>query len=222
MPPLITLVLARNEAGRDLPDVLARAATFSDQILLLDDRSTDGTADLARKHGAEVRRRAGPAAWGAEAPARAELWNWGCEVVRDGWLLVCDADMLLVGDPRPLTQSWSVNTWSWVLYDLWNETEARADEFWRGHEFPRPWMVCPNRVPEGWEATWPARGIHCGHLPSNWPMVAGIVGPEDLYWQHRAYVTPARRKAKFEQYQSQFHQMSEPEIQHARSICALD
>ncbi len=221
-PPIITAILARNEAGRDLPDVLARAATYSDQILLLDDRSTDGTADLARKYGAEVKRRAGLPAWGTEAPARAELWDWAAEVAKDGWILICDADMLLEGDPRPLAASWAVNAWAWVLYDLWSETEAREDEFWVGHMIPRPWMVAPTRVPAGWSPEWPERGIHCGHIPSNYPIVAGSVGPDTLYWKHRAYVTPGRRKAKWEQYQSQFHQMSEPERLHAASICALD
>ena len=219
---IVTAILARNEAGRDLPDVLARAATYSDQILLLDDRSTDSTPEIARKHGAEVRRRAGPAAWGAEAPARAELWDWAVEVAKDGWILINDADMLLEGDPRPLTGSWSVNTWSWVLYDLWSDTAAREDEYWVGHLVPRPWMVCPSRVPEGWVPEWPDRGIHCGHLPLNWPMVSGVVRPEDVYWRHHAYITPSRRRAKWEQYQSQFHQMSPTEQAHARSILALD
>ena len=100
---LVTALLAKNEAGKYLERVLRRCHEFSDEVLVLDDGSTDETVAIARKLGCGVKLRQETGMWGNEAPARAELWDWGAEVAGDGWLLICDADMLLVGDPRPLT-----------------------------------------------------------------------------------------------------------------------
>jgi hypothetical protein len=220
---ILSAILARNEAGRDLKAVLANARQWADRILLLDDHSTDTTAKIARKAGAEVVTRGESGAmWGKEASARAELWQLATDRVGTGWAIVQDADMLLVGDPRPLTQTWLYNTWSWVLYDCWSETEYRSDQFWRGHEFPRAWMFCPSRVPEGWVPQWPERGVHCGHAPANWPSQSGVVGADVVSWRHRAYIDPERRQAKLRQYESVLDQLSPFEASHARSICDTD
>jgi hypothetical protein len=220
---ILSAILARNEAGRDLKAVLANARQWADHILLLDDCSTDSTAKIARKAGAEVVCRSDTdKAWGKESPARAQLWDLASERVGNGWIVVQDADMLLVGDPKPLTMTWLYNAWGWVLYDCWNDKEYRSDQFWRGHEFPRAWMFCPSRVPEGWTPQWPERGVHCGHCPGNFPLQSGAVSPDVLSWRHLAYSTPERRQAKFRQYESVAGQLSDFEIEHARSITDLD
>lgn len=223
MGNLISLMLVKNEADKDLRMVIESASKWADQILVLDDNSTDGSYDLAKSLGCVVRRRHNrKSAWGNESPARAELWNWGATVVKDGWQIINDADQLLIGDPRPLTKSWVVNAWCFVLYDLWGTDVYREDPFWQAHWHPRPWMFCPSRVPEGWVATWPQRGIHCGHMPQNWPLVAGVVDPDVLRWYHGAYSDPVRRRAKFAQYHGQSHQMSDHERRHAASILDFD
>lgn len=200
--------------------MLARCRQFSDHLLVLDDQSTDDTAEIATHYGAVVRSRQGGLAWGEESPARKELWEFACEyaVGQDDWILICDADMELHGDPRPLCESTEVNAWSWVLYDLWDsETTYRSDQFWRGHEFPRVWMVAPNRVPEGWRADWGNRGIHCGHFPPNLPLLAGNA-PFNLYWLHFGWQKREHRLLKAAQYASVSHQLSPFEQAHAASI----
>lgn len=223
MQRLYSAVLARNEAGegRHLRRILKRCNEFSDATLLLDDRSTDETANVARRMGARVRVRNGETAWGNESPARAELWDWAashCQTMHD-WVLFADADMEMVGDPRDLIQTRECNSIAFVLYDMWSSTEYRADEYWRGHEFPRIWLVAPKRVPEGWAPLWTSRGIHCGHLPANWPSVT-MIAPPSYHWLHWAYSTPELRQQKYLKYQSQFQQMTEHEIAHAESILA--
>lgn len=218
--------MARNEAGPDrfLRRVLSRCQEFSDLIVVLDDASADATPDICREMGARVHTRATASvpAWGTEASARAELWAWASEYATDAddWVLICDADQVLVGNPRDLMRSVEVNTWSFVLYDLWSEQEYREDEFWRGHLVPRPWMFAVNRVPQGWQPLWPSRGVHPGHCPVNWPMVAGIAPPDRYHWLHYAYSTPELREQKAKQYQAIAHQLSPFEQAHANSILA--
>lgn len=222
-PRLVTAVLARNEAGPDryLTRVLERCQQFSDAVVVLDDRSTDGTAKLCRDAGCEVKVRSAldARAWGNEAAARSELWGLACGRApgRDDWILFCDADMELRGDVRGLTLTRELNAWAFPLYDLWSDTVYRSDQYWRGHETPRVWMVAPNRVPRGWAPTWNARGVHCGHIPENFPVMAAVA-PPDCYWLHWAYAKPEHRQAKYEQYVAQGHQLSPAERAHVESI----
>lgn len=213
---IVAALLCKNEAAKDLKLVLDRLTQTSDQILVLDDQSTDDSVAVARGCGATVRVRGGEAMWGREAPARAELWDWGSEVAKDGWLLIADCDMLLEGDPRPYSQSEFVNTWSFILYDMWGPNVYRADGYWRGHRTPRPWLFRPSGVPDGWMPQWPDRGIHPGHLPMNWPGIGGWA--QDLAWRHLAYSTPERRLQKHAQYLSQSAHLSPDELAHAASI----
>jgi glycosyltransferase involved in cell wall biosynthesis len=77
MAILVSAILAKNEAARYLPQVLLRCNEFSDRVLVLDDRSTDETAEVAHTAGALVRQRSilKDPAWGKESPARIELWK---------------------------------------------------------------------------------------------------------------------------------------------------
>lgn len=211
---LVTALLVKDEADRYLEPVLRRCHEFSQEVLVLDDGSKDNSVALARRLGCGVRRRGGDPMWGQESQARAELWDWGAKVAGDGWLLICDADMYLHGDPRPLTLTTQHNAWSWVLYDCWNDPRYfRMDGYWQGHLYPRPWLFKPSACPT---PVWPERGIHCGHAPQNFPLDAGHA--VDAYWSHLGYIKPADRMAKHRQYLAQAHQLSPFERAHAESV----
>lgn len=223
MPPLITALLVKDERARYLERVLRRCLEFSDHVLVLDDGSSDGSPDLARDLGCRVGIRTGETMWGAEAPARAELWQWGAEVAGErGWLLIADADQILHGDPRPLLQTTQHNAWAFPLYDCWNsETTFRADDFWQGYQVARPWLFKPSALRE--PPAWPARGLHTGHCPANYPLHCGIadssiLSSSSLYWSHLAYVTPEHRREKYERYMSRADQLGPFELAHAKSI----
>lgn len=221
MTKLVAAFLARNEAGgsRYLRRCLQNAKQWADKIVVLDDRSSDQTAQVCRDEGAEVTTRTSlEHAWGREADARKELWELAARAAEDGWILFQDCDMELSADPRPLCETDSLNTWAWSLVDLWNsEDQHRVDGYWQGSKIGRPWLVCPSRVPTGWIAEWPIRGIHCGHLPSNWPARAGHA-PKEFFWRHLAYLTREHRLAKHGQYIAQSGQLTEWERAHADSI----
>lgn len=217
---LVTAMLARNEADRYLSRVLQRCREFSDAVLLLDDRSVDATAKVAKEAGATVRGRSilYEPAWGHEAQARRELWDWACEEAGDGWVLFCDGDMLLRGDPRPLCHSWDVNAWAFILYDLWDsETTYRSDGFWQGHRSPRPWLIRPGASWRDYGASW-QRGIHTGHIAPSFPLQVTVAPPNEYYWLHLAYCKKPHRQVKWQQYHAVESQLTEFERQHAASI----
>lgn len=220
MTRLVTAILARNEAAPDryLRRVLARCTEFSDVVLVLDDASTDDTAQVARDMGCVVATRDAEHAWGIESPARRELWERAADLAGPaGWVLVCDADMVLVGDPRPLCDSWVCDAWGWPLADVWDDERwARVDGPWGfGPVTPRPWLYRPSalRAP----AQWNPRGVHCGHAPANFGGVMGVA-PPDTYWIHLGYLKPEHRVAKHAQYAKIADQLDAFEQTHAASI----
>ena len=231
---LVTALLVKNEGAPDryLARVLARCAEFSDDILVLDDGSTDDTVEIAKAAGCIVKQRPQAGAWGNESPARAELWERGTKLAKDGWLLICDADMLLRGDPRPYCLSWELNSWAWPLVDLWDSEETfRVDGPWAGGpNLPRPWLFKPSEAGpkplqfgppdaigrKNWHPQWQDRGIHVGHCPQNFELRCGVA--QDLLWLHLAYLRPEHRKAKLAAYMAVKDQLSPFELQHAQSI----
>ena len=81
-PRLSALVVARNEAGRIAPCL--ERLEFADEIVVLLDRSTDRTGEIARARGAVVV----DGAWAIEAERR----NAGIEACTGDWILEVDAD----------------------------------------------------------------------------------------------------------------------------------
>jgi glycosyltransferase involved in cell wall biosynthesis len=81
-PSLSAVVVARNEEAQ-LADCLERLR-FADEIVVVLDRSTDGSAEIARSFGARVIE----GAWELEGPRR----NAGLDQCRCDWIIEVDAD----------------------------------------------------------------------------------------------------------------------------------
>ncbi|WP_135467274.1 glycosyltransferase family 2 protein [Crenalkalicoccus roseus] len=81
-PRLSALVVARDEEAR-LPDCLASLA-FADEVVVVLDRTTDRSAEIARRHGARVLE----GAWEREGARR----NAGIAACSGDWILEVDAD----------------------------------------------------------------------------------------------------------------------------------
>ena len=83
--PLSVLVPTRNEAA-NIEECL-RSVAFADEVVVVDSRSTDGTAELAAREGARVV----DFQWNGRYPRKK---NWALENVpfRHEWLLIVDAD----------------------------------------------------------------------------------------------------------------------------------
>lgn len=94
------LVVARNEADRYLPEVLAWLGTFLDDCVVYDDGSTDDTINVALNSGAQVVRRPGhvPAFLENEAGFRQAAWEAVTAKPGD-WVFCVDADEFPVAAP---------------------------------------------------------------------------------------------------------------------------
>ena len=148
---IVGALLARNEAAPDryLRRALSNAAQFCDRIVVVDDGSTDDTAQIcAQVPACRVITRPGEGWWGQdETSARAALWEAAAqEAGLDGWIYIFDADHELLGitpsDLLTLCGTTVYNAWSFVLWDCWDSDEQhRVDGYWQAWHSPRPWLL---------------------------------------------------------------------------------
>lgn len=80
--PVSVLILTKNEEGR-LPDCL-ESVRFADEILVIDDESTDRTVEVAQRYGARVLHR--------KMDLEGRHRNWAAAQARNEWILSVDAD----------------------------------------------------------------------------------------------------------------------------------
>lgn len=206
--------IVRNEAGRFLPSALEAWGAFADRIVVLDDGSTDGTAELCEAAGADVYRQ-DPSMFlpgvANEWRSRKKLWGLACGGAE--WVLWLDADQVMNCDPRPWLKP-AVSCFR--VYDLWGENEYREDAWWTGHL--RCWWpsVHVPSLPDGFVGQWNERGVHCGHVPVNLPGTRHAVN--ECVVLHYAYVTPELRAEKAARYEGLAPHLTPQERFHARTI----
>lgn len=219
-PSLVVATMIRDEADRYLPSVLSSWSQFSDGILVLDDGSEDDSAELCRDHGATVvELDSTTGSWGRESHIRRRLFEAATNSDHD-WILWLDADMIPANDPKDLISPVRDHV-LFRLFDLWSVDSSdqllyRSDRYWYAHRTFRTWMI---RSPSStFEPIWRDRGIHCGHLPQNLQLTVPTYAPISHSLLHYGYLRDEDKSAKLDQYLSVREQLTETEIEHAKSI----
>ncbi len=167
MPGLIAMLPVRNEADRFLPQVLSQLEHLCDAVVVYDDASTDGTAELCRRHDkVELHRGSEPLLAIDEAALRRRLWHL-VAARRPEWILALDGDELFEeraeGELRLLTRQSDYDVVAFRIFDFWkSETHVRVDSLWN------PWnrfsALLVRYLPELGDE-WDDRPIHCGRFP---------------------------------------------------------
>ncbi|UQZ84760.1 Glycosyl transferase family 2 [Paenibacillus konkukensis] len=136
---LTAMMQVRNESGRYLKQVLAELCTFVDDIVVVDDGSTDDTVAICQACPKVAKLVAlKTSRFGQEWELRSLLWEAAVSTSPD-WLLSVDADELYEDKAkRQMRELIDQDRYDWVgfrFYDLWGgTTHYREDAHWNVHK----------------------------------------------------------------------------------------
>lgn len=200
-PHLTLAMLVRNEADRYLEKVLTHAASYVDEVVILDDASTDNTIEVCRQclinipHRIVVNTEAG---FHNEIMLRKQLWDLAAATKPD-WILILDADEIFedqIIQMMPfLLRNPQADIYHFRLYDMWNETQYREDNYWQAHMYYRPFLV---RYQANYDYNWQETPQHCGRLPLNLSNLRAI--PCQIRLKHLGWARPSDRLEKYYRY----------------------
>ena len=188
-PKLVAMMLAHNEADRYLERVIDNTLLFCDEIIIMDDHSTDDTLRVMRKmmtifeYQGRIDFYHANCSWENESKLREELLRAALLHSPD-WLIAIDADELYEADRMneqlPYLMSQADAEWvGFRFFDMWDdEQHYRDDDNWPAgtHYAPRMFRADVWKVRTlgygGFE--WPDMRRHCGSIPSNVLKLQGI------------------------------------------------
>lgn len=167
IPKLTAMMLVRNEADRYLHEALSELSIFVDEIIILDDGSTDGTPDICLAF-PKVRlyRETESLMAQDESLARMKLWDY--TVSHDPeWILAIDADEIfekrMAHEVAGLINQHEFDAVEFRFFDFWGDREHyRVDGYWD------PWVKKVRmlfRYKPDQTYSWPRKKIHCGRIP---------------------------------------------------------
>ncbi|HLO03266.1 MAG TPA: glycosyltransferase [Symbiobacteriaceae bacterium] len=194
-------MVVRNEADRFLRQVLTHAAQYVDEAVILDDGSSDGTAELCAELLQGIPHqiiRLPDSLFKQEHLLRRLQWELTV-ATRPDWILNLDADELFEDRMalaiRSLIDQDEADLIGFRLYDMWDEEHYRADDLWTAHQRSWPFLVRwdPNMADD-----WRVMDHHCGR----WPLAVDGLRAKGapLRVKHLGWSRPADRQAKYERY----------------------
>ncbi len=191
---LVGMLRVKNEA-RWIRSVLCAAFTVCERIYVLDDHSTDQTAEICQTFGECLRLYSSGFASLDEARDK----NWLLDVIRLSraeWVLAIDGDELLSNPEavRASAASGLADSYSLRVLYLWDrEDQVRADgvysRFWRPSLFRL-------RDDAKFQSTPNGGNFHCGNVPQGF----GQAERSAAFLLHYGYMDAEDRRRKFDWY----------------------
>ncbi|WP_339221708.1 glycosyltransferase family 2 protein [Paenibacillus sp. FSL H8-0332] len=169
-PKLTLTMIVKNEGTRFLRQVLEEHRKYIDEAVIIDDASTDNTADICREalEGIPLHLIHNPVSrFHNESELRKQQWE-AVVKTRPEWILNLDGDELFEScfpeEVDSLLRTADCDLFCFRLYDFWDEASYREDMYWKAHQSYRPFLL---RYREDFTYAWNDLPQHCGRLPEN-------------------------------------------------------
>lgn len=198
---LTAIMQVRNEQGRYLEAVLSELSGFVDELVIVDDASTDGTYELCRSFDKVVKLvRLDTSLFRSEWQLRERLWQEAIATEPD-WILSVDADEIYEQRAvKAIRELINQDRYDWVafrMYDFWGSlSHYREDEWWNLHK--RHTMTLIRYLP-GYHYYYPQWEHHVPRLPLTAAALPGVC--TEFRVKHLGWAgSEADRREKYERY----------------------
>ncbi|AJS57248.1 glycosyltransferase family 2 protein [Paenibacillus sp. IHBB 10380] len=199
----ITLsMIVKNEEGRYLNQVLNSLKGHIDEAVIIDDGSSDNTINMCREILRDIPLHIiqnEKSMFATEAELRKKQWSETIKTNPD-WILNLDADELLEDgfwdDAQKLINEQEYDFYCFRLYDMWDETHYREDEFWNAQSIYRPFLM---RYQPDFNYIWNEAPQHCGRFPMN--TFSLPKAKSEFRVKHLGWAAQEDRAEKYKRYQ---------------------
>lgn len=197
-PKIILGSIVYNEEHRFLEKYLSNITKYADEIVLIDDGSTDNSLKICKEVTKNIYK-TNRLFIENEVELRNALWIKCCELCSNGdFILIQDCDEFLHEDSIKHLKSeisrcvqLDGDAIAWRLYDMWNAYQYREDNYWSAH---KRWWVHMVRYNNKINYAWKNTKLHCGRIPINSFYNAY---PTDLQVLHMGYSQNDLRQEKY-------------------------
>ncbi|PFG12718.1 glycosyltransferase family 2 protein [Bacillus sp. es.036] len=216
---LTALLQVRNEEGRYLNEVLSELSDYVDDMVIVDDASTDRTVEICQSFPKVKEIIPLPQSqFNREWELRSTLWREGCKYEPD-WVLAIDADEVFESSfkthVRDLINQDQFDWVSFRMYDFWGgRTHYREDEFWNLHRHHTMMLV---RYLPDFPYYYIQQDHHVNRLPLSYGALTGYLS--DIRVKHYGWAgDESDRKRKYDRYMSIDPEGKWGNLQHYKSI----